>query len=335
MTLMKSLLGAAAAVAVTAGAALADPAVIFDLGGKFDKSFNEAAFRGAQRWADETGGKYLEIELQSEAQREQALRRFAEAGASPIVTTGFAMADPVANVAADYPDTKFVNIDGFMPEIPANVQMIAFEEHQGSYLVGMLAAKASKSGTVGFIGGMDVPLIRHFACGYAQGALATNPDIKIVANMTGNTPTAWNDPVRGGELTKAQIAQGADVIYAAAGGTGIGVLQAAADADGVLSIGVDSNQNHLYPGKVLTSMLKRVDVAVYDAMKAGDALETGVQVRLGLAEDGVGYAMDENNADLVSDEMKMAADEAKAKIISGDIDVVAYYTNDSCPVLDF
>ncbi len=334
MTLMKSLLGAAAAVAVTAGAALADPAVIFDLGGKFDKSFNEAAFRGAQRWADETGGKYLEIELQSEAQREQALRRFAEAGASPIVTTGFAMADPVANVAADYPDTKFVNIDGFLPEIPANVQMIAFEEHQGGFLVGILAAKASKSGTVGFIGGMDVPLIRHFACGYAQGALATNPDIKIVANMTGNTPTAWNDPVRGGELTKAQIAQGADVIYAAAGGTGIGVLQAAAD-EGVLSIGVDSNQNHLHPGKVLTSMLKRVDVAVYEAMKAGDALETGTQIRLGLAEEGVGYAVDDNNMALISEEMKMAAEDAKAKIIAGDIDVVSYYANDSCPVLDF
>ncbi|MDA5095247.1 BMP family ABC transporter substrate-binding protein [Aliiroseovarius sp. KMU-50] len=335
MTLMKNLLGAAAAVAVTAGAALADPAVIFDLGGKFDKSFNEAAYNGAKRWADETGGKYLEIELQSEAQREQALRRFAEAGASPIVTTGFAMADPVANVSADYPDTKFVNIDGFLPEIPSNVQMIAFEEHQGSYLVGVLAAMASKSGTVGFIGGMDVPLIRHFACGYAQGALATNPGIKIVANMTGNTPTAWNDPVRGGELAKAQIAQGADVVYAAAGGTGIGVLQATADADGVLSIGVDSNQNHLHPGKVLTSMLKRVDVAVYEAMKAGGDLETGIQVRLGLAEEGVGYALDDNNASLVSGDMEAAAEDAKAKIIAGDIDVVAYYTNDSCPVLDF
>lgn len=335
MTLMKTLLGAAAAVAVTAGAALADPAVIFDLGGKFDKSFNEAAFRGAQRWADETGGKFLEVELQSEAQREQALRRFAEAGANPIVTTGFAMADPVANVAADYPDTKFVNIDGFMPEIPGNVQMIAFEEHQGSYLVGQLAAMTSKSGTVGFIGGMDVPLIRHFACGYAQGAKAANPDITVVANMTGNTPSAWNDPVRGGELAKAQIAQGADVIYAAAGGTGIGVLQAAADADGVLSIGVDSNQNHLHPGKVLTSMLKRVDNAVYEAMKAGPALEAGIQIRLGLAEDGVGYAVDDNNAALISEEMKMAAESAKAKIIAGDIDVVSYYANDSCPVLDF
>ncbi|MDU8928784.1 BMP family ABC transporter substrate-binding protein [Alisedimentitalea sp. MJ-SS2] len=333
MTLMKKLMGTATALAVTAGAAMADPALIFDLGGKFDKSFNEAAFRGAERWANETGGKFFEIELQSEAQREQALRRFAEAGANPVITTGFAFATPVETVAGDYPDTKFVNIDGWIPEIPDNVLMIGFQEHQGSYLVGMMAAMASKSGTIGFIGGMDIPLIRHFGCGYAQGAKAVNPDIAIIANMTGTTPAAWNDPVKGSELTKAQIGQGADVIYAAAGGTGVGVLQTAAD-ENILSIGVDSNQNHLHPGKVLTSMLKRVDVAVYEAMKAGADLETGSKT-LGLAEDGVGYAMDENNAPLVSDEMAAAVEEARAKIISGDLEVVSYYANDSCPAHDF
>ncbi len=332
MTLMKKFLGAAAAVAVTAGAALADPAIIFDLGGKFDKSFNEAAFRGAQRWADETGGKFLEIELQSEAQREQALRRFAEAGANPIVTTGFAMSTPLSEVAPDYPDTKFVTIDGWV-EAP-NVHVVGFSEHEGSYLVGLLAAKASKTGTVGFIGGMDVPLIRKFACGYAQGVKAGNPDATIIANMTGTTPAAWNDPVRGGELTKAQIAQGADVVYAAAGGTGIGVLQAAADADGVLSIGVDSNQNHLFPGKVLTSMLKRVDVAVYNIMTAGADLEVGFEA-LDLSQDGVGYALDDNNASLISEDMKMAAEDAKAKIIAGEIKVHDYSSDDTCPVLDF
>lgn len=332
MTLMKKFLGAAAAVAVTAGAALADPAIIFDLGGKFDKSFNEAAFRGAQRWADETGGKFLEIELQSEAQREQALRRFAEAGANPIVTTGFAMSTPLSEVAPDYPDTKFVTIDGWV-EAP-NVHVVGFSEHEGSYLVGLLAAKASKTGTVGFIGGMDVPLIRKFACGYAQGVKAGNPDATIIANMTGTTPSAWNDPVRGGELTKAQIAQGADVVYAAAGGTGIGVLQAAADAEGVLSIGVDSNQNHLFPGKVLTSMLKRVDVAVYNIMTAGADLEVGFEA-LDLSQDGVGYALDDNNASLISEDMKMAAEDAKAKIIAGDIKVHDYSSDDTCPVLDF
>ena len=187
MTMMKTLLGTAAALAVSAGAGLAEPALIFDLGGKFDKSFNEAAFNGAQKWADETGGKFLEIELTSEAQREQALRRFAEAGANPVITTGFAFATPVGEVAADYPDTKFINIDGWLPEVPANVQLISFQEHEGSYLVGMMAAMASESGTVGFVGGMDIPLIRHFGCGYAQGAKAVNPDITVVANMTGTT----------------------------------------------------------------------------------------------------------------------------------------------------
>lgn len=334
MTLMKSLMGAAASLALTAGATLADPALIFDLGGKFDKSFNESAFNGAQKWADETGGKYFEIELQSEAQREQALRRFAESGANPVITMGFAMADPVNTVAADYPDTKFINIDGWLPEVPANVQLVGFQEHQGSYLVGMMAAMASKSGTVGFIGGMDIPLIRHFGCGYAQGAKAVNPDITVIANMTGTTPTAWNDPVKGSELTKAQISQGADVVYAAAGGTGVGVLQTAAD-EGILSIGVDSNQNYLHSGKVLTSMLKRVDVAVYDAMKNGDTIETGGFTTLGLAEDGVGYAMDEHNAPLVSAEMQAAVDAARAQIISGDLEVASYYANDSCPALDF
>lgn len=334
MSVIHKFLGATAALALTATTLAADPALIFDLGGKFDKSFNEAAFTGAKRWADETGGKFLEIELQSEAQREQALRRFAEAGANPIITTGFAFATPVEAVAGDYPDTKFVNIDGWMPEVPANVQLIGFQEHQGSYLVGMLAAMASKSGTVGFIGDMDIPLIRHFGCGFAQGVKAVNPDATVIANMTGTTPAAWNDPVKGSELTKAQISQGADVVYAAAGGTGVGVLQTAAD-EGILSIGVDSNQNHLHPGKVLTSMLKRVDVAVYDSMKAGADMKTGGFTTLGLAEDGVGYAMDENNASLVTDEMKAAVEEAKAKIISGDLEVVAYYANDSCPALDF
>jgi basic membrane protein A len=245
---------------------------------------------------------------------------------------GFAMADPLSSVAPDYPDTKFVAIDVTWLDAP-NIRQIGFAEHEGSYLVGMLAAMASESGTVGFIGGMDIPLIRHFGCGYAQGAKAVNPDIEIVANMTGTTPAAWNDPVKGSELTKAQISQGADVIYAAAGGTGVGVLQTAADED-ILSIGVDSNQNHLHPGKVLTSMLKRVDNAVYDAMKAGEDLETGV-FALGLAEEGVGYALDENNESLISDEMQAQVDEARQKIIDGEIEVVSYYANDSCPALDF
>ncbi|ANT61696.1 hypothetical protein AYJ57_14500 [Salipiger sp. CCB-MM3] len=334
MTLMKSILGTAATLALTAGAALADPALIYDLGGKFDKSFNEAAYNGAEMYAKETGGSYKDIELQSEAQREQALRRFAEAGFNPVVTTGFSMSSPIAAIAADYPDTKFVTIDGFVdPEEHPNVLSILFSEHEGSYLVGMLAAMASESGTVGFVGGMDIPLIRKFACGYAQGAKAVSDDINVISNMTGTTPAAWNDPVKGSELTKAQISQGADVIFAAAGGTGIGVLQTAAD-EGILSVGVDSNQNYLHPGKVLTSMLKRVDVAVAEAMTEGTELKTGVKV-LGLAENGVGYALDENNAELLSDEMKAAVDEAREKIVAGEIEVHDYSADDSCPALNF
>jgi len=313
------------------GAALADPALIYDLGGKFDKSFNEAAYNGAQRYAEETGGNYFEIELSSEAQREQALRRFAEAGANPVVTTGFAMSTPISKVAPDYPDTNFVTIDGWV-DAP-NVHVVGFAEHQGSYLVGMLAAMASETGTVGFVGGMDVPLIRKFACGYAQGVKAVNPDATVISNMTGTDPSAWNDPVKGSELARAQVSQGADVIYAAAGGTGIGVLQAAADAD-ILSIGVDSNQNHLHPGKVLTSMLKRVDVAVYNIMKAGEALEVGI-VALDVANDGVGYALDENNAALITGDMKVAVDQAREEMISGQLAVHDYASDDSCPVLNF
>ena len=189
MSFMKSLLGAAAGIALVAGAATADPALIYDLGGKFDKSFNESAFNGAERWAKETGGKYFEIEMQSEAQREQALRRFAEAGANPIITTGFAFSGPIGDVAGDYPDTTFVTVDGWVPDAP-NVLIVSFTEHEGSYLVGMMAALKSKSNTVGFIGGMDVPLIRKFACGYAQGVKSVNPDATIVSNMTGTTPSA-------------------------------------------------------------------------------------------------------------------------------------------------
>ena len=331
MTFMKSLLGAAAASALLAGVAQAEPAMIYDLGGKFDKSFNEAAFGGAQRWSEETGEKFREIELQSEAQREQALRRFAEAGANPIVMAGFAFADALGQVAADYPDTKFVIID-MVVDAP-NVRSVVFNENEGSYLVGMMAAMASKTDTVGFVGGMDIPLIRKFACGYAEGVLAVKPDAKVIANMTGTTPSAWNDPVKGSELTKAQISQGADVVYAAAGGTGVGVLQTAAD-EGILSIGVDSNQNYMHPGKVLTSMLKRVDNAVYDAFKAGADVETGFQV-MGVANGGIGYAMDEYNAALVSDEMKTAVDAAAAKIASGELKVHDYMADDSCPVLSF
>ena len=331
MTLTTKLLGASAAVALSAGAAMADPALIFDLGGKFDKSFNEAAYNGALRWAEETGGSFNEVELQSEAQREQALRRFAESGANPIVMAGFAFGTALGEVAADYPDTKFAIID-MVVDAP-NVRSVVFNEHEGSYLVGMLAAMASESDTVGFIGGMDTPLIRKFGCGYAQGVQAVNADATVIANMTGTTPAAWNDPVKGSELALAQISQGADVVYAAAGGTGVGVLQTAAD-NGILSIGVDSNQNYMHPGQVLTSMLKRVDNAVYDAFMAGTDLETGFNV-MGVGNGGVGYALDEYNAELITAEMQAAVEEAAAAIASGELTVHDYTSDESCPAISF
>ena len=327
MTLMKHLLGAAATLALSTGLTMADPAIIFDLGGKFDKSFNEAAFNGAQKWAAETGGTFKELEMQSEAQREQALRRLAEEGANPIVMTGFAFGDVLNQVAPDFPDTKFAIIDMVVDQ--PNVKSVVFTEDQGSYLVGMMAAMASKTNTVGFIGGMDIPLIRRFGCGYAQGVLAVKPDAKVILNMTGTTPSAWNDPVKGSELAKAQKSQGADVIYAAAGGTGVGVLQTAAD-EGILSIGVDSNQNYMHPGSVLTSMMKRVDVAVYNAFKEGVDMVPGINV-MDLKAEGVGYAMDENNAALVTPEMKAAVDAAAEKIKSGELVVHDYMSDNTCP----
>jgi len=328
MTLRTSLLGAAAVLALGAGTAAAQPALVYDMGGKFDKSFNEAAYNGAERWAAGSGQSYRDLEVQAEPQRVQFVTRMAEAGANPIVVLGFQNEATLLEVAPNYPNTRFVLIDAVV-DLP-NVRSVIFAEHEGSFLVGMLAAMASESGTVGFVGGMDIPLIRAFACGYAQGAAHVNPGVRVIQNYTGSTPAAWNDPVRGGEITQAQISQGADVVFAAAGGTGLGVLQTAADA-GIYSIGVDSNQNYLHPGSVLTSMLKLVDNAVFQAFTDGAELETGV-VLMNLASGGVGYALDEYNADLISAEMEAAVEAARAAIIAGDLAVHDYRTDDSCPV---
>lgn len=327
MSILKHFGLATAVLALGTAAALADPGLIIDLGGKFDKSFNESAYTGAQRWVEDTGGSYKETELQSEAQREQSMRRMAESGANPVIVLGFANASTLTKVAPDYPDVNFAIIDMVVDQ--PNVKSIVFQEHEGSFLVGVLAALASKSGTVSFVGGMDVPLISKFACGYAQGVKAVNPEANVIVNMTGTTPSAWNDPVKGGELTRAQIGQGSDVVYAAAGGTGVGVLQAAAD-EGILSIGVDSNQNHLHPGSVLTSMMKRVDNAVYAVFSEGEDFKPGLEV-LGLANEGVGWALDENNAALITDEMKATVEATQAKIISGEITVHDYTIDSTCP----
>jgi len=316
-------LGVLSAALAASFAAMAEPAIIFDLGGKFDKSFNEAAFKGMEKWKKDTGKKYLEFEVTNESQREQAVRRMAEKGASPIISVGFSQASAVEKVAKEFPKLNFAIVD-MVVELP-NVQSVVFKEQEGSFLVGALASMASKSGKVGFVGGMDIPLIRRFGCGYEQGAKFANAKAEVFQNMTGTTGAAWNDPARGGELAKAQFAKGADVVFAAAGATGMGVYQAAKDS-GKLAIGVDSNQNYLQPGTMLTSMLKRVDVAVYNVSQG---FKPGVTA-LGLKEGGVDYAMDEHNAKLVTADMKKKVEAAKADIISGKIKVTDYMASNEC-----
>lgn len=324
---------ALAGFALLIGSALAHaenvkPAVIYDAGGKFDKSFNEAAYNGIEKFKKETGIKYLEFEVAQDAEREQILRKMAQRGANPIITVGFAFEKALTKVAAEFPKTKFAIIDSVV-DLP-NVQSVVFKEEEGSFLVGIAAAMASKSGKVGFVGGMDIPLIRKFQCGFEQGAKYANKSDEVLANMTGTTPAAWNDPTRGGELAKGQFDRGADVIFAAAGGTGLGVYQAAKDA-GKLAIGVDSNQNYLQPGTMLTSMVKRVDVAVYNLAKSvkDGTWKSGIN-NLGLADGGVDWALDEHNKSLVTEEMKAKVEAAKADIIAGKIKVHDYTSDNAC-----
>lgn len=315
---------AALVLAFSADPALAlNPAVIYDLGGKFDKSFNQAAHMGAEEFSQETGIKYRDFEPTNATQYEQALRRFASKGSDLIVVVGFSFAAALEKVAPEFPDTKFVIID--MVVTQPNVQSVMFKEHEGSFLVGMLAAIKTKTGKIGFVGGMDVPLIRRFALGYKEGAHYVNKDVTIFEDMTGTTPAAWGDPLKAGELARSQFDRGADVVFTAAGGSGMGVLQAAADAR-KFSIGVDSNQNYIHPGSVLTSMVKRVDRAVLETMRdARDgSWEPGLKV-MGLADGGVDYALDKYNESLITKDMRARVDQAKADIIAGRIIVTDYY----------
>ena len=305
------------------------PGVVYDLGGKFDKSFNEGVWNGARQFTADTGIEFRDFEVQTDSQRVQALRTFARRGFDPVLAVGFQYASALETVAGEFPDTRFAIIDSVV-DLP-NVQSIVFREHEGAFVVGVLAAMASRTGKVGFVGGMDVPLIRRFACGYVLGARHARPDIEVFQNMTGTTGAAWNDPVKGAELARSQFDRGADVVFQAAGTTGLGVLQAAADA-GRLGIGVDSNQNSLHPGSVLTSMLKRVDVAAYEVFDTArlGTWQAGVRA-LGLGEDGVGWALDEYNRALVSPAMQAAADRAVEAIRRGDIRVHDYVADRTCP----
>jgi len=312
------------ALGLAAGATAAEirPAIVYDFGGKFDRSFNQSASVGVARFKQETGVAFRDFEITNAMQREQIMRQFARHGSNFIVAVGFTQASAVDQVAREFPDVKFVIIDGTV-DLP-NVESVNFREQESSFLCGMAAALSSKTGKIGFVGGMDIPLIRKFALGYKAGAEYVNPNIEVFENMTGSTPAAWNDPTRGAELAKSQFGRGADVVFHAAGGTGLGVMQAAKDA-GLLSIGCDSNQDYIHPGSVLTSAVKRVDVAVYQAaMAAYNGTWKPGPVDLGLAEDGVGYSLDENNRAILTPAIEQRLERAKADIISGKIKVPEY-----------
>jgi basic membrane protein A and related proteins len=312
--------------------------IVFDIGGKDDRSFNAAAWAGANCAAtglspDGTScGKpalgivLRDIEPGNPTSIEPAMRAFAERGYDLIVGVGFAQTPIIEQVAKDYPKIRFAIVDG-VSDLP-NVASLIFKEHEGSYLVGMLAAKATKTGTIGFLGGMDIGLIHRFKEGYEEGARAVNPNIRVIPNYVGVTDAAWNNPGKGKEIALAQIGKGADVIFTAAGNSGLGAFDAV-EQQGKQNgrathfvIGVDSNQNMVKPGFVLTSMVKRVDNAVYDIIKdvVNSQFNAGFHV-YGLDKDGVGYSMDEHNKDLVSPEMIKQAEEARQKIIEGQIKV--------------
>jgi basic membrane protein A len=320
-----------AALCVAAGAQAADPklAVVYDAGGKFDKSFNQSAFEGADRFKKETNIKYIEVQASSDTQAEQVLRGLARKKMDLIVAVGFSQTQAVSKVAKEFPNVRFALIDGDAKS--PNVNSILFKEEEGSYLVGVAAAVASKSKKIGFVGGMDIPLIRAFACGYAQGAKSVQPKIEVLQNMVGTTAAAWNDPAKGGELARAQFDRGVDVVYAVAGGSGLGTLQMAKEK-GKYSIGVDSNQNYLHPGSVLTSMVKHVDNAVYDSFMAikNNTWKPGVSYK-GLKEGGVNWALDTHNRKVVTPEMEKKVNEAKTNIINGKIKVIDYRVTNNCP----
>jgi basic membrane protein A and related proteins len=321
-----------AALSVAAFAHAADPklAVVYDAGGKFDKSFNQSASEGAERFKKETKINYIEVQAASDTQIEQVLRNLARKNVDLIASIGFAQSQAVQTVAKEFPKVKFVLIDGVAQG--DNINSIVFKEQEGSYLVGVAAALASKSKKVGFIGGMDIPLIRAFECGYAQGAKSVDPKIEVTQNMVGTTPAAWNDPAKGGELARAQFDRGVDVIFAAAGGSGMGALKTAKEK-GKLAIGVDSNQDYLYPGTMLTSMVKRVDNAIYDSfmqVKNG-TWKAGVTSK-GLKEGGVDWALDEHNRKLVTPEIEKRVKATAKDIVDGKVKAVDYRAANKCPV---
>ncbi|MBX7221506.1 MAG: BMP family ABC transporter substrate-binding protein [Blastocatellia bacterium] len=293
--------------------------IVFDIGGKDDKSFNAAANEGVKRAKKDLPIVLRDVEPGEPTSLEPSMRAFAERGYDLIIGVGFAQAPIMEQVAKDYPNLKFAIIDGVI-ELP-NVASLVFREHEGCFLVGMIAARTSKTGKVGFVGGMDIPLIRKFAKGYEEGAHYIDPKIEVKENFVGYTDAAWNNPGKGKELAKAQIDAGADVVFQAAGNSGLGVFDAAQDT-GKLAIGCDSNQNWVKPGRVLTSMVKRVDTAVYSIVK--ETVErkfSGGIHSYGLQNDGIAYALDSYNEKLIPKTILDEVETARTKIIKGEIKV--------------
>src|SRR5580765_2063718 len=305
----------------------------FDIGGQNERSFNAAACEGVKRAQEELDICLYDVEPGNPTSIEPAMRAFAEKNFDLIIGVGFAQGPIMQKVATDYPNIKFAIVDGVIVDKDGtpfpNVADLVFREHEGSYLVGMIAASKSKTGTLGFLGGMDIPLIHKFETGYEEGARSVNPNIKIIDNYVGVTDSAWNNPGKGKELSLSQIQKGADVIFTAAGNSGLGAFDAVeqygkndkGEANKFV-IGVDSNQNMVKPGFVLTSMVKRVDNAVYDVVKEvlDGKFQGGFHV-FGLDKDGVAYAMDSNNESLIPKDVIQKAEEAKTKIIAGEIKV--------------
>jgi basic membrane protein A len=275
---------------------------------------------------NEFGIKLRDVEPGDPSAVESAIRGFAERGFDLVIGIGGAAAPHINDVAREFPEIKFAVVDDAGKVVDAaNAVSLTFEEHKGSFLVGAIAAAKSQSGIIGFIGGMDIPLIRKFELGYDLGARYVNPDITVLENYAGVTAAAWTDKTRGRELAMSQYGRGADVIFGAAGLTGLGVFDAAEET-GKFVIGVDANQNYIKPGHVLTSMLKRSDIAVYETIKAvASGTFRGGRRVMGLENDGVGYAVDEHNRELLTPEIIARVEEAKKKILTGEI-VVPDYT---------
>jgi basic membrane protein A and related proteins len=294
-------------------------AIVFDIGGKDDRSFNAAANVGMIRAKKDLPILLRDVEPGDPTSIEPALRAFAQYGYNLITGVGFAQGPIVGQVAADYPQLHFVLIDSLV-DLP-NVASLLFKEHEGSFLVGMIAAYKNRTGTIGFVGGMDIPLIHKFATGYEEGARYVSPNIHILKNYVGITDAAWNNPGKGRELANSQYEQGADVIFQAAGNSGLGVFDAA-ESYKKFAIGVDANQNWIKPGYVLTSMLKRIDNAVYSIVKdeVEGKFKGGVHI-YGLENDGVGYAIDDNNRNLIPDWVIEKVEQARKEIIAGKIKV--------------